>query len=507
MKRIGRGELDNGLKFYTLEDENIHLSGVGVMSGSFNDPQNMQGLAHFVEHMISRGPRWMEVREASRLFRKYGCHHEGGIDVHTTYYDTFYGTGLMLRRRYSQQLFEVFAGMINNSILSLEGRGVELGAVKTEYLLHGEDDNKDILRRSLYDLVYRTNPALKRVDCQWEQLEKVNLNHVRAFIRNYYVPNNMFVIFLGPTHRAVRSLVENHFGHLKERPVPKLDYDGSDDYPRLAGIKSRLIEKNGVCTTHAILGFPLPPFAPGNFTRKREEEMVKDRIALDVLVEILESRLHTQIRERLKSTYHPEVYIDDSQHHGMLCLWFPTYSESRAYEGIEAIIEDIENIKRGGINSREFQKALHKAPRKKGSNGNAARKHHRLLGIDIPEEVSISYARGLQQSARINLHKDISMGVGSLRTRYYEGMETMPSNLVKDITQAICGGDTRVKYVNKYIDYLNKVGIKRVRDVANKYLTTPDKLAIVVMKPVPETQELNLTNNFYEEASNQRKLF
>ena len=51
------GELDNGVKYVVVEDNKIDTSAVSVVVkvGSFNDPKEFQGLAHFLEHMLFMG--------------------------------------------------------------------------------------------------------------------------------------------------------------------------------------------------------------------------------------------------------------------------------------------------------------------------------------------------------------------------------------------------------------------------------------------------------------------
>ena len=49
--------LDNGLRVILLSDENLNVSSaaMAVGVGSLSDPENRQGLAHFLEHMLFLG--------------------------------------------------------------------------------------------------------------------------------------------------------------------------------------------------------------------------------------------------------------------------------------------------------------------------------------------------------------------------------------------------------------------------------------------------------------------
>ena len=49
--------LDNGLKVYLLSDPdfNVSAASLSVEVGSLEDPDNREGLAHFLEHMLFLG--------------------------------------------------------------------------------------------------------------------------------------------------------------------------------------------------------------------------------------------------------------------------------------------------------------------------------------------------------------------------------------------------------------------------------------------------------------------
>jgi insulysin len=51
--------LANGLRVVNIQDEKstVMAAAMGVMSGSFNDPAEFSGLAHFCEHMLFLGSK------------------------------------------------------------------------------------------------------------------------------------------------------------------------------------------------------------------------------------------------------------------------------------------------------------------------------------------------------------------------------------------------------------------------------------------------------------------
>ena len=67
--------LDNGLKVYLLSDPafNVSSASMSVMVGSLEDPDNRQGLAHFLEHMLFLGTKkYPDVDEYGKYLKTNG---------------------------------------------------------------------------------------------------------------------------------------------------------------------------------------------------------------------------------------------------------------------------------------------------------------------------------------------------------------------------------------------------------------------------------------------------
>jgi predicted Zn-dependent peptidase len=503
MKEVKHKRLPNGFDIYTQVDHNTHLMGVGVKSGGFFDPKNKVGLAHFVEHIVARGPRNSDSEEIDRRLRELGCGPGAGIDIHTTFQHTFYGTDMLRTRKFSEEIFNIFARMVTNTCVNKVGMEVEFGAVKTEYLYHGQDNMQDQIFRMLAEQIFTHNPVRRRLDCELSHLEKMTMYDVNKFIRQHYIPNNMFAVILGPTHNKAVDLAKRYFSDLTPGLEPDLDYGFEDHYPRLEpkelGDHSILRIKPGLDTYHVGIGFPVEPYTPGVMENGEAFEHARDAVAVEVLAEVLEHRMHQQLRETGKSTYHPYAFLERSSIAGMLYIWFPTMTESLAYENIERAVKDFERIKQGGITQSEYEQVLSKAPRK---NGHKLRKVNNLFGVEIPPDISLETAKGFLKKHRQILQRDNLMGVNALKTNHWESFQTTSSYLVERIIDATCSGDVEAEWVNRRNELLDRVGIKKLVDIANKVLTP--EYALAVIKPVP-IDVIDIPN-FYKETVAQRKL-
>ena len=68
-------KLENGLKVYLLSDPdfNVCAASMSVEVGSYQDPDNRQGMAHFLEHMLFLGTeKYPDVDEYSTYLKTFG---------------------------------------------------------------------------------------------------------------------------------------------------------------------------------------------------------------------------------------------------------------------------------------------------------------------------------------------------------------------------------------------------------------------------------------------------
>src|SRR5258708_3031230 len=257
MKEVKTDSLENGFRLYSLCDSGAHLAGVGVKAGSIFDPPDAHGFFHGGEHIVCHETENYSAREIEVTLREYDCGPRGSIKIETDYTSTFYGTDMLMYREHMKKLFRIFADMVTQPAMKDSGWLAERAAVFTEYLERGKDSLKDEANWHLRQLIYEKNPVRNRVDCNPEDFKKLSLERLHAGIRRYYVPNNMFAVILGPPIAEAKAMIEEHFGHLEPREVPKLDYDFSDSQPMLGSIKSRDEFLPGFSTYHATMGFVL----------------------------------------------------------------------------------------------------------------------------------------------------------------------------------------------------------------------------------------------------------
>jgi insulysin len=130
--------LSNGLKVLLISDPNLTKSAaaVDVQVGSFNEPDNRLGLAHFLEHMLDLGT---QKYPESDSFANFISEHNGYYNAKTDYENTKYI--LSIDSNYLDEALDRFAQFFICPLFNQELINRERNAIESEYRLKIKDDN------------------------------------------------------------------------------------------------------------------------------------------------------------------------------------------------------------------------------------------------------------------------------------------------------------------------------------------------------------------------------
>lgn len=422
MKNVSFGVLENGLRYYAQCDRVSAVSGIGMIGGSIHDPPGKSGMAHLAEHVLCRRSRTHDSKTVDLVLEKYMGGPDACINVRIDRSSTFFGHGDLLRQSYMFESFEMFSRMLRDQLISTEDLEVEKAAVHQEYYLRGLDEMNNLVDDLMHQVLYEKNPARRRIDCEPVELETISLSQLKYFIKRHYVPRNMFVVMLGPSHREVAEAAKKQFSDWDlNKSKPELDYDGTDDVPCLNQIRSLEVERSGIHQYHWGIGFPTESFNS------------EDAEVIDVLSRIWAFRLRTALREKNRSfhkgVYRALSYTPRTFCHGLLYVWFATKDQDFAKQAEEVVLQECENLKKSLVSEEEFDAMVH--------------------------NLSSDFAYAFRQG---------------------------PEQLSELIIASVCNGDEDLIRLHTIGQRIKKVTRRKILAVANKYFTK--KYASVLIKPV-----------------------
>jgi len=213
--------LDNGLQVMLLENHsNPMIAGVVVIkAGLRNETRSINGVSHFLEHLLFNGTQRRTQKQLYDEQDFYG----GYFNAHT---DEDYTNFLFLiSKEYIDQALDLQADMLFNSNFPEDKLEKERGIV-IEEIGKDRDQESYVADQHFRSQLFRGTPYAMPVLGTPATIGPLSRAQVWDYYRRYYVPNNMVALFIGDfeTPEMLRK-VEKYFGEyppgdlLEEKPI------------------------------------------------------------------------------------------------------------------------------------------------------------------------------------------------------------------------------------------------------------------------------------------------
>ena len=210
--------LANGLKVLLFPDPSVPKITVNVtyLVGSRHEGRGEGGMAHLLEHMVFKGtPTYPTI---------WGALQDRGAEFNgTTSYDrTNYFETLPASDDNLEFALKMEADRMVNSRISAEDLATEMTVVRNEFE-SGENSPTGILFQRMLSTAYLFHSYGRPTIGNQSDIERVPVDKLRAFYRNYYQPDNAVLVVAG-AFDAPKALakVQQYFGALP-RPERTLE--------------------------------------------------------------------------------------------------------------------------------------------------------------------------------------------------------------------------------------------------------------------------------------------
>jgi zinc protease len=217
IQSVTRTTLPNGLTLlvHHAPESDVVAIVTHVCAGYFDEPDDVVGVAHVVEHMFFKGTPRFGVGEIARATKAAG----GYLNAHTIYDHTSYYT--VLPASAFQRGLEIQADAYANSVIDPEELARELEVIIQE--AHRKEDNPSaVATETLYELLHDRHRIRRWRIGREEQLRGYSRPTVHGFYRLFYRPSNtVLAIAGGVPPDVVLAAVEKLYGGLEDAPVER----------------------------------------------------------------------------------------------------------------------------------------------------------------------------------------------------------------------------------------------------------------------------------------------
>jgi predicted Zn-dependent peptidase len=202
--------LENGIRIATLEMPYMKSVSIGLWIGvgTRHEPESLNGISHFIEHLLFRGTENRTVRQINEEIEGLG----GIINAFTTEDHTcFYAKA---PARHLPILADVLCDMLNHSIFSEHDVEQERKVIQEEILMY--KDQPAQLTNDLLTEVMWPNHALGRpITGSRESVQKIHRNILLEYLSRYYNGQNIVITVAGNgSHEKVVDLFHKHLSEV-----------------------------------------------------------------------------------------------------------------------------------------------------------------------------------------------------------------------------------------------------------------------------------------------------
>ena len=278
-------KLDNGQNVIIEEvhDNPIVIIDTWIRTGSINETDENNGVAHFLEHLFFKGTSKHPAKEFDRILESKGAITNAATSKDYTHYY------ILIPSEYFELALELHSDMLLNPLVPRKELEKERKVV-IEEIAKDNDRPSTALFRNMNHSFYKIHPYKRDIIGTKEIIENISREQILDFYHKWYTPDNMTTIIIGDVNaqKALES-VKTHFNAKtvtdKKNVIPVYKMD------KKPTVQTEVKEEKNIKTGQILIGF-----------KGVKNIDSKDSYALDVLATILgdgkSSRLYKILKEQ-----------------------------------------------------------------------------------------------------------------------------------------------------------------------------------------------------------------
>tara|TARA_B100001971_G_scaffold52574_1_gene47699 strand:+ start:15134 stop:16342 length:1209 start_codon:yes stop_codon:yes gene_type:complete len=275
---------------------------VMVKVGSNDENIEINGISHFLEHMLFEGTKKRkDSREIANEIEKYGAE----FNAYTSNDRTAFFIKI-INMRFDKAL-DILSDMIINPLFSKKTIEKEKQVILKEINMVTDDPRQHqwmLFQKNLFEKHPARNPTYGAVAA----VKNLNRKKINDYYNKYYIPNNMIISVVGNIDN-VKQKIEKYFGSLKPK---KSVLRKKVKEPLQTKIK-KFVEKRKTSNSYMVLGYKSIP-------RTHKDSYVFDVIAA-VLGRGQSGWIFNEIRNKRGLAYYLGVQNENESDYGFFAVF------------------------------------------------------------------------------------------------------------------------------------------------------------------------------------------
>lgn len=402
--------LNNGTRVVMEEVPYVNSVSIGVFinTGTINENMEINGISHFIEHMLFKGTKNRTGKEIAEFIDKIG----GELNAFTeAEYTCFYVRTL---DKHIVKAIEILSDIIYNPTFNSDDIKNEKKVIIEEikmYMDSPEDLVYDLLNEAMFKGSSLSLPILGTID----SVRKLQRETIVDYYNRYYTPENMVISICGNFNsKEVLDILEEYFYKKSNKTVNQKEIHSIDKHPIIkqnVNWQYKDIEQLNFC-----IGM--------EGIRRGDKDIYPLALVNNVLGVCISSRLFQKIREEKGLVYSIYSHLDTYRDIGIFSI-YAALSPEQLMNVVKLIKEEIDCLKKYLITEEELNKSK--------------------------EQIKSSYILGLEDT----FSRMINLGESELLLRriipHKEIIETIDEICIDDIERVVLRVFDESKYNIAYV--------------------------------------------------------
>ncbi len=335
---IHKSTLPNGLVVITEPMSHVRSVSVGIwlQHGSRREPVKLNGISHFIEHMVFKGTARRSAEDIAREADRIG----GMLDAFTSKELVCYNTRVL--DEHLPTAFDIIADMVLAPAFPPDEITREKSVILEEIKM-ARDNPEDLVHELFSENFWRGHALGKPILGTRETINALERATLNDWFGQWYAPNHIAITAAGNlTHEQLMNLVGERFEKRKPSKngvagrVPK-------PAPRITLKAKRDLEQVHVCI--GVAAFPIA-----------DQRRFSASILNTLFGGGMSSRLFQNIRERQGLAYSIFSEMNPYRDTGMLSVYGATILKS-APQLVRSVMAEIRSLKNDLVSDEELRRA------------------------------------------------------------------------------------------------------------------------------------------------------
>lgn len=324
-------KLANGQKVVVVPKEGETVLRTYVNTGSMNEPDNVRGISHYIEHNLFNGSDGLEEGQFFKEVDKMGASTNASTGFAETNY---YISSNLLNDNDLENKIKIHASMIETPHFALEKLEKEKGIVNSEINMILSDPENLAVNKTIKNLYNIKSTSTDLIGGTTDNITNLTRDDVVNYYNNNYYPANMVTVISGDVKPDDTIKLISKYFTSKKQPSQKRHFE---PLVPLQKPKREDIISDKATAAYVIAGFNGPA---GSDT--------KDRILTNALGKILTSASTPRLYKALKP-YNTAVWMDTEKvstnpSDGMAILFSSECVDENSEKVLKTIYNEIQKI-------------------------------------------------------------------------------------------------------------------------------------------------------------------